>query len=314
MVQRNKNNKNKEQLQDDNTVKCPICGSKNKLNNNDLYVSKSELYQHYGKLIYCKSCVEKIYNRYFQQSGDKKRATYLMCRRLDIPFKYSAYEGACKDNRDWSFQQLYIGKINSLGSSNNYGLSFDDSDMWIKDDITDDTDGEREFEHIDIDETTKLFWGYGMPTQDYVFLDNELTSWKMTHKCDNRAEETLLKEICLKLLEIRKKRESNSDTSKEIKDLQDLMKTASVDPAKANSIGSGQTVDRFGVWLKDIEEKKPSDWWQNQEKYKDMDGFVPYIKNYIIRPIKNFFTGTKDFIVDGDDLSFKDVEDAINNE
>ncbi|HSH51936.1 MAG TPA: hypothetical protein VK982_09470 [Bacteroidales bacterium] len=84
------------------------------------------------------------------------------------------------------------------------------------------------------------------------------------------------------------------------------MKTASVDPAKANAISSGQSVDRFGVWIKDIEQYRPAEWWEQQEKYVDMDGFKLYIKDYIVRPIKNFFTGTKDFFVGGKDLSFKD--------
>lgn len=290
----------------DNKVRCPRCGSMNSLTNSDLYVSRSELFSYYGKLIYCKKCIGEIYDKLFEKYEDEKTAIYYMCRKLDMPFSHGNYEGAAKEahNKGWQIYQTYIQKMNSLGGLNNCGNSFDDSDIFLE------SKNKKIDLNIEINKDVKLFWGYGFDDYDYLFLESELAKWKSTHKCDNQAEVTLLREICIKVLDIRKKRELNEDTSKHIKDLQDLMKTASVDPAKANSIGSGQAVDRFGVWLKDIEEKKPAEWWEEQEKYKDMDGFIPYIKNYIVRPIKNFFTGVKDFTIDGENLSFEDKEDG----
>jgi len=153
----------------------------------------------------------------------------------------------------------------------------------------------------------RKFWGMGFEDDDYDFLEEEYSQWEKTHKCDTRSEITLIREICVVVLDIRKCRSGSLNKSaKDLrKELQDLMKTAAVDPAKANAISDGQTVDRFGVWLKDIEQKKPAEWHEEQEKYKDMDGFIPYIKNYIIRPIKNFFTGSKDFIINGEDFTMK---------
>lgn len=159
----------------------------------------------------------------------------------------------------------------------------------------------------------RQFWGNGFEKEGYEYLEAEISSWKTTHKCDNRAEQTLLKEICIKLWDIRKKRESgDNNVSKEQKELQDLMKTASVDPAKANVASAGKSQDAFGVWIKDIEEKRPAEWFEEQEKYKDMDGFLPYIKNYIVRPIENFMAGVRNFFVDDNidvDLDSVDVGD-----
>ena len=92
------------------------------------------------------------------------------------------------------------------------------------------------------------------------------------------------------------------------------MKTASVDPAKANQASSGKLQDAWGVWVKDIEQFKPAEWHDRQEKYKDMDGFIPYIKDYIVRPIKNFITGQRDFqIKDNINIVLSEDEDAYEN-
>lgn len=152
----------------------------------------------------------------------------------------------------------------------------------------------------------RRFWGMGFEDEDYDFLEEEMLGWEKTHKCDTKAEMTLIREICIITLDIRKGRISGKSVKDLRTELQNLMKTASVDPAKANAISDGQTVDRFGVWLKDIELKKPAEWHSDQEKYKDMDGFDSYIQNYIVRPIRNFFSGTKDFVVDGEDLSIEE--------
>lgn len=286
---------------DDKCICCPRCGSVN----GDLYIGRSDLYAYYNKIVYCKKCIEEIYNRYLELKQDEKVAIYYMCRKLDIPFKHSAYEGALKESSDrgWKLYQAYIQKINSLGASNNYGNCFDDSDNFNldKDDDTMVYNGE-------VDEDSKIFWGYGLDPKSYLFLDTELENWKRTHKCDNQAELTLLKEICMKILEIRQKREQGKDVGKEQKDLQDLMKTASVDPAKSNAASAGKSIDTFGMWVKDIEQFRPAEWHEQQEKYKDMDGFVTYIKNYIMRPIKNFLTGDRDFVIN-EDMNFDlDVE------
>ena len=291
---------------------CTCCG-KTKLVK-EYYQSQSNLYKHLKLLPICKTCIEDVYNEYKNKYEDEKVAIYQMCRLFDLPYTEGSYNGAIQhsEKTGWKSYQSYFKQINSFGDINNTGISFEYGEY-----MTINGDSERymvKIEDTDYSEEgdvdVKIFWGNGFDEPyDYDFLEIELENWKKTHKCDNHAEVTLLKEICIKILEIRKLREQKKSVSKEQKELQELMKTASVDPAKSNSINSGENVDRFGVWIKDIEQKKPAEWWDDQEKYKDMDGFMPYIKDYIVRPIKNFFTGSKDFFISGEDLSFTDKDD-----
>lgn len=253
--------------------------------NNNLFKSK--------KVHICKDCIkEYIYRTDGSVNLNKFKKVLLL---LDIPFYQKEFDSAVEGQKE-TFGTYYKNiALNHLGEGWDNGEISE-----LKEAIENSANNELE---------TRGFWGSGFDYDEYEFLEDELARWKQTHKCDTQAEATLLREICITILDIRNARKMGTSTKELRKELQELMKTASVDPAKANAISGGQTVDRFGVWLKDIEQKKPSEWWDDQEKYKDMDGFLPYIKNYILRPIKNFFTGVKDFVIDGEDLSFKDKDE-----
>lgn len=302
MAEKQKQKKNEKTPQP--LIKCTMCGEDKKIID-DYYASNSVIFKAKKRMCICKDCVVKLFETYKLRFSIDMVAIYEMCRMLDAYFSKSAYNTALNqsENQKACVASIYFQKINSLPQWS--GRTFKDSDMLEEDD--------KVIDNSQIEKDLIYFWGKGFDEEDYGFLENELSNWQKTHKCDNQSEITLLKEICIKILKIRKAREQDDDDSKLQKELQDLMKTASVDPAKANAISGSQTVDRWGVWLKDIEQKKPAEWWEEQEKYKDMDGFIPYIKDYIVRPIKNFFTGVKDFVINGDDLSFKDKNVKGNN-
>jgi hypothetical protein len=287
------------------------------MNISNFYETTNENLDTNKHLSVCKGCCNQLYNEYFDKYNDMEKALYLTCQDLDIRFSkdvliqtQSHMEGleAKGKSADKVFG-YYKSKLSSTGKANERMLSlrFKDSDKLVDAqniDVTSETYNE------DIDEDLTMFWGVGFVLDDYMFLENELSNWKKTHKCDNQAEVTLLKEICIKILDIRKARENKESTGGLQKELQDLMKTASVDPAKANAASAGKSNEAFGVWVKDIEQFRPAEWFEQQEKYKDMEGFVPYIKNYIVRPIENFLKGTRNFIVNDNidaDLDSVDV-------
>jgi len=256
----------------------------------DFYMNINNYLFKASKVHICKDCIKEYV--YTDEGGINLKNFKKILQVLDMPFIQKEFDSSVADKND-TFGTYYKNiALNHLGKSYDDGDNEKLSDTMQK--------------SIKTRQEIIGFWGDGFDDKEYDFLEDELGRWKQTHKCDVQAEITLLREICITILDTRNARRDTKPTKELRKELQELMKTASVDPAKANSIGSGQTVDRFGVWLKDIEEKKPADWWEDQEKYKDQDGFVPYIKNYIVRPIKNFFSGNKDFMINGEDLSFKD--------
>lgn len=299
-----------EEVQNDK-IYCRKCESNKSTAN--FYEATNPMIDSNGYMSVCKDCCNDLYKLYFSIHNNLEIALQLTCQDLDVRFSGEAIRQTQSHvekmiSKGQSADKVfgyYKSKLSST-SKKNEGIDsfrFKDSDILTYENI-------ENIEEQEVDEELQLFWGKGFSFDDYAFLEVELSNWKQTHKCDNHAELTLLKEICIKILEIRKRRENDKDTGNLQKELQELMKTASVDPAKANIASAGKLNDAWGLWIKDIEQYRPAEWHDKQEKYKDMDGFIDYIKNYIVRPIKNFITGNRDFKIN-DNINVNLNEEVI---
>lgn len=110
------------------TFKCTSCGSKLRLDKN-YYLSASPLFKNTGRLSVCTDCVVEIYENYLKTYRDEKKAVYYTCRKLDIPYRESEFNAAKNDERKFHLFRKYMMKLNSLGTVNNGGLTFDSSDF-----------------------------------------------------------------------------------------------------------------------------------------------------------------------------------------
>lgn len=292
---------------------CRIC--QETLNASEFYTATNPMIDQNGLMSICKTHCNEIFDNYFAIYNNLEVSLKLTCQDLDVRYSEDALKSAkthmeslmTKGKKADKIFGYYKSKLSSTNKSNEKMESFRYKDSnFLKQENFD-------IENEEIDDDLVLFWGRGFNIDDIIFLEAELSAWKQTHKCDNQAEITLLREICIKILEIRQAREKGDGVGGLQKELQDLLKTASLDPAKANAASAGKSHDCFGIWVKDIEQFKPAEWYEQQEKYKDMDEFIPYIKNYIVRPIENFITGVRNFIVDDNidaDLDSVDVGDS----
>lgn len=273
---------------------CLSCGKKP--SGSKFYVSKNPKYKYMKKLPWCSSCLKKKYDEYYDLYGSEKQAMYELCRFMDMPFLEKVYAIAFKNYEDGKdLYQAYITYYNLISSQlsertfldGNYLNTRRNSDV-------------QNIEQEDVPEQYIIDWGEGFNLKEYEFLEHELSECKKTLKCDTWSEETLLREICIKKLDVRNRRRAAKDTSEALKELQNLMKTCAVDPAKTSIANGGKSLDAFGIWIKDIEEKSPAEWYKDKKKFKDVDNIEDYLKKYITRPIKNFITGSRDFNVDKD--------------
>lgn len=277
---------------------CRMC--QETLNASEFYTATNPMIDQNNLMSVCKTHCNQIFDDYFSIYNNLEISLKLTCQDLDIRYSEEALKSAqthmeslmTKGKKANKILGYYKSKLSSTNKSNEKMESFryKDSNFLRQENL--------DIENEEIDSDLILFWGRSFDIDDYIFLEAELSSWKQTHKCDNQAEITLLREICIKILEIRQTREKGDGVGGLQKELQDLLKTASLDPAKANAASAGKSHDCFGIWLKDIEQFRPAEWHDKQEQYKDMDGLVTYIQNYIVRPIRNFLTGTRDFEID----------------
>lgn len=298
----NKKQELKKKMSDKDVNFCRRC--RKVLNISSFYEATNTLIDTNGYMSVCKNCCQEIYNTYYTIYNNVEQAIHSTCIDLDLLFDPIALQATqnhiesllSKGRNVSAVFGTYKSKVTSLAKiSDDYSLRYKDTSLENKIYIPD-IEQEDVLSRYDIDESQE-FWGPGFTAEDYKFLNKELEYWQATHVCETRADLILLKEICIKILEIRNKRAMKENVSGLQKELQDLMKTASVDPAKANQASAGKMQEAWGVFIKDIEQFRPAEWHDKQEKYKDMDGLINYLKDYILRPLKNFVTGQRDFKV-----------------
>ena len=137
-------------------------------------------------------------------------------------------------------------------------------------------------------------WGEGFELKEYEYLNKELADWKSKNESDNGAQDILSREICVGKLNIRRKRSKGDDTSKDVAAIQSLIRTGNFVPKKNETQDAAFEIP-WGVQMKDVEDFSPAEWIKDKKKFKDMDGISHYIKDHIIRSLKNFVTGSRDF-------------------
>lgn len=83
-----------------------------------------------GVIPICKTCLLKMAEAYYDKYQDYEISIYYMCRKVDIAFDSAILEGALKSggNDIKRVFSRYMTQFNSLGSSNNAQLSFDDGE------------------------------------------------------------------------------------------------------------------------------------------------------------------------------------------
>ena len=275
-------------------LKCLRC-KKYKLNDMNAYVSRSSI-DFNGHMHICKKCVTQIYNLYFNHSQDIRASILKTCRKIDVAFYNGIVDMTITQSQktDTHIFQIYMQKLNSLGTKMGYGGNCFDEGEYIltkaeKEDIVED---EYMIE-------SAIVWGDNRPVEDYKYLDNRLHAYfnMMDEDIVTESDMVLLRNICQEELTIRRKRENNESIASNLKTLQDLMQSANIRPTDIKNANASANADTFGKWIEEIEKNEPAEFFENKELFEDFDGIGEYLQKYILRPLKNLITGTKDLDV-----------------
>lgn len=278
-----------------NKLICTCCGKEKR--EMDFYMSNSQIHRATNRLSLCKDCLGDMYDKYYAKYKDIKLAIYYMCRCSFICFNISCFNAMSQelknDNKDREPWRLYMTKLNSLGKKNGAGNDFDYSDSIEKLE-----NNKNVIEDNDLDVESVIRWG-NLPKQDLEFLDYNYTQWVTRHKCETRAEEILFGEICQTQLDIKKTRETGGDTTKKVESLQKLMGSANIRPLDQNALNVNENLMMWGTTVQTIEKDEPCEVFEDYRKkeYEDYMGYKGYFYNWVLRPLKNLLSGSKDFNV-----------------
>ena len=274
---------------------------------NDPYIDTS------GLMSICKECTQKIYEEMFEREHNIVAALLRTCRAINLVFDedvaitvsdYFEKESALKKHSgDTPFARYktYISKqkrSSVMTFSEPYSV-----------------DIKYKGTEIPTEAYLAKFWGRGMTPEQYDFLEDKFAEYQETHKSDTATERSLLRQICFAELDIQEERMHKGSVEKSVKRLQELMKTASVDPAKAALAGGGASLSTFSSIIATIEQMEPADFYKDKELYKDFDNIGQYHERYVTRPIKNFVKESRDFDVGtGDEGDFEEFANNVDFE
>jgi len=293
------------------------------------YNASDSLLDSNGKMSVCKSCCSDLYDKFYSSEGTLEKSVFKLCKILNVVYSEEVIE-KLKKHLDSSISRgrtiknpfgIYMSKVFSKLDNNILPeLTFNDTYYSNSSEYSKNDSDMGEYEGIDIDEINMLKkkWGWKYEVEDLVFLEEQLSQWQDKHKHDTKAEETLLEDLCHLELKIRKSREEGASTASLIKEKQDLMKTASVDPAKANSLSSGTDKQLFSEFIAEIEKYEPAEFYEKRKKFKDWDKIGWYMNNFFIRAVKNFITQSRDFNIaeseKDEDLFDGSISDYVINQ
>ena len=255
-----------------------------------------------GYMSICKDCCQDIYDSFFISEKSVEKTLLRMCRLLNVQYNEKSIESAKQHIKTRADSGTTISNIFGIYKSKliaiqraQIGKKDVDEDMTFVEPSSD------VIEAIPIDSTPDLAyyenaWGKGkdLGIEDYEYLESEFDKWQKTTQCDTQGEEVLVRLICHQQNKIRKARINGKSVDNLVKSLQEIMKNSALTPALQNAASSGKNYETFGKWVKDIEQKTPAEWWEDQEKFHDVDGMTED-KDDIIRSIKNFITNSRDF-------------------
>lgn len=254
------NTRNSSTKNTDIKVFCVCCGNTNQKN---FYSSINESHKATGgKLPWCKNCVSDQYDKYLKQYGDSQLAIYYTCRKFDLPFSLSAFNGA-KNNSikvGWNVLQSYFKEINSgIGQANNYGNCFDDTKDNIETiDINNTITNLENSSSFEVTEDTIKYWGKGRQNWEYEYLEDEIFRLKTDFECPDYGMEMIMKDICFINLDIEKIRQGleKGDIPKLIESRSKLMNDGNLKPVQSTGADKNEKLS-LGVFIKKWENERP---------------------------------------------------------
>lgn len=266
---------------------CFYCG--NEYVETNYYKSNSQFYNNIGnsnigKIPYCKQCIEKFYQYYFDRYTNdgclnpERKAIKRVCMALDIYYTDKVFNSAMNKIKESNMNISPMGQYMKTIQLSQYNRKKETYENTITE------EEQNEFississndisESVEIDEKIIGFFGNGFKDEDYKFLKREYDDWVARHECKTKAQEEVFKRLCFKQLEILKATQRGEDTKDLDATFQKLLETAKLQP-KQNSGDTTADNQTFGTLIDKWENTRPIP--EIDEELKDVDKIALYI-------------------------------------
>lgn len=266
----------------------------------DFYTSGDVLLDGNGKMPICKACIYEIFqNEYLMSGRNVNLATLNTCRIIDLAFDESALQSAkdIVEKTNASYETGFFGHYRSMLWRTNARLDKTERRFIFVEpqnlDVSTITDNE------DVGHDVKEFWGDNYTPEEYEILESEYWQWIPRFDVVNKEEESLIKMLCELRLDMRNLRLKNKPIDNTIKSYNTVMNQLGITPSRVDE--ASKTGDTFSEFIKRIEEEEPAEYYEDKQLFADYDNIEQYFKDFVQRPLLNFFgKGQPDFYVEDD--------------
>ena len=168
------------------------------------YSSNSVFYSNFGRLPYCKQCIERLYQHLYDKYTkegylySERKAVQRLCMAFDIYYKEDVFNSAMNNFKEsdvaTSPMSQYM-RIIQLIQYNHHKETYENTlaSGWQRELVTNKPSDDSGY--IEADENTVNFFGSGFSNEDYEFLKREYEDWTARHECKTKAQEEVFKDI-----------------------------------------------------------------------------------------------------------------------
>lgn len=258
---------------------CFYCGKE--YVDTNFYKSYSNFYSNIGKVPYCKQCIEKFYQQYFDKYTNEgcltpeKNAVKRLCMIFDIYFNEKAYSDAINNAQR---RQMNISPMSAymkmIQLQQHHDKSYENtiSEEALQDLADNISIGVSD--NTTLDQKTIDFFGSGFTEEDYKFLKREYEDWTARHECNTKAQEEVIKDICFNRLQNLKALRRGEDTKDITASFQKMLDAGKLQP-KQNAGDTTADNQTFGTLIDKWENERPLP--EIDEELRDVDKIGTYM-------------------------------------
>lgn len=288
------------EFDDDRMHRCVCCGKDYKVQKSNFPYSRSPLFTgNNGYAPVCKRCVEKYYDQLVDFfTGNEEKAIERVCQIMDWYYLDDIWASTRKISADRSRVGAYPSKM-GLPQWAKQGSTYLDT---IRDRASAVVQSYDEFEDMQDQGETGITkrqikqWGVGFEESEYKLLDEHYKSLKDSIDTNDIVQDTLARDLCeIKVQQVRARNKGDVDTFQKLTKLyQDTLKSANLKVRTGDMASLNDAEACWGNFIRDVERFCPAEYYQDKQLYKDADGFREYLERFVLRPVRNFFAGTRE--------------------
>lgn len=273
---------------------CVCCGKTYAKQHANFYRSNSPLYRGNNKYLpICISCMNNLFNQYADLLGSEEDAVDRLCQKFDIYFSDQAFK---KSEVPRIGQSSRMGEYVKLINTNKI-FANKTYDAYLAENTDERVISAEDAEPDEIDPEIIERFGLGYSKPEYKRMDKQYG--KITAEAEGSDDPNfteLIKTLCTtQILRDRAIAKNDLDAyDKATRLYQSTLKSIQWKPDVQKGESYDDANDSFGQWRAQIEQYCPSIVYKDRDLYRDVDDYESYWKRFIVRPFKNFFTGSND--------------------